>query len=87
MHGADEIVTGSPQNSAYMYRTYTSKYTMIMSIMMHVHYDACYEVMEFSSHDCAGYGYCSKRESLEAQGPTLCFFCLDDLDKKSIGML
>ena len=29
----------------------------------------------------------SQRESLEAQGPTLCFFCLDDLDKKSIGML
>ena len=29
----------------------------------------------------------SKRESLEAQGPTLCFFCLDDLDKKRIGML
>ena len=22
------------------------------------------------------------RESLEAQGPTLCFFCLDDLGKK-----
>ena len=27
VHGADEIVTGSPQNSAYIYR--------------HVHYDAC----------------------------------------------
>ena len=27
------------------------------------------------------------RESLEAQGPTLCFFCLDDLVKKSIGMV
>ena len=49
---ADEIVTGSPQNSVYMYMYITL-----------VHY-ACFEVMtslDFSSHDMtAGYGYCSE---------------------------